>query len=79
MQVKCGLRRPPGDEIYKTTAPILERSSLTDGTPVGDPPTTTGAETSHGRVQHLSMFEVDGKKGKLYCQVFLVFNVNSNC
>lgn len=41
-----------------------------------DPPTTTGAEIiSHGRVQHLSMFEVDGRKSKLYCQVFLLLDI----
>jgi hypothetical protein len=45
-----------------------------------DPPTTTGAEIcGRGRVQHLSMFEVDGRKSKLYCQVFWSLTLNLKC
>ena len=70
LQIKCELKQPPGDEIYKTTSPIME--PVTQGEPpiLVDSPTISGNEvTGSGRSQKLSMFQVDGKKSKMYCQV----------
>jgi len=50
---KTTLRRPPGDEIYRSAAP-----------PVHDPGYVGGAITN----PRIAMFEVDGKKAKVYCQ-----------
>jgi histone acetyltransferase MYST1 len=50
---KCTLRHPPGDEIYRSPPP-----------PDHDPSYIGGAVTNPA----ISMFEVDGKKAKVYCQ-----------
>ena len=50
---KTKARQPPGDEIYRSPPPPLDA-----------PGYTGGAVTS----PQLSMFEVDGKKAKVYCQ-----------
>jgi histone acetyltransferase MYST1 len=50
---KLDLRHPPGDEIYRSPPP-----------PLGQPNFMGGAVTS----PPISVFEVDGKKAKVYCQ-----------
>lgn len=50
---KCSLRHPPGDEIYRSPPP-----------PASDPTYVGGAVCN----PPISMFEVDGKKAKVYCQ-----------
>ncbi|KAL4857957.1 putative MYST-like histone acetyltransferase 1 [Chlorella vulgaris] len=50
---KCTLRHPPGDEIYRSPP-----------APANDPSLVGGAITN----PPISMFEVDGKKSKVYCQ-----------
>lgn len=50
---KTPLRAPPGDEIYRSPPP-----------PASDPGRVGGAIAS----PPLSMYEVDGKKAKVYCQ-----------
>jgi GNAT superfamily N-acetyltransferase len=50
---KCALRHPPGDEIYRSADPPPHDPGYVGGT-VASPP--------------ISMFEVDGKKAKVYCQ-----------
>lgn len=73
--MKCDLKQPPGNEIYKTTVPILEQVTILEGTAVDDLPTTTGNEIVGARkVQNLSMFEVDGRMSKMYCQVLFFFS-----
>lgn len=68
-KIKCELKQPPGDDIYKMTAPFQEKLANAEGTVVEDIPTTTGTDMSpHGKAQQLSMFEVDGRKSKMYCQ-----------
>lgn len=64
LQIKCDLKHPPGDEIYKTAGPIID--GATEDLALEEPPTISG---NGGKVQNLSMFEVDGKKSKMYCQV----------
>lgn len=55
---KCELRRPPGEEIYQTSNQ-MQRTALG-----GEP----SVSKSPREVKMLSMFEVDGKKSKVYCQ-----------
>jgi len=50
---KCALRHPPGDEIYRSSDPPHHDPGYVGGA-VANPP--------------ISMFEVDGKKAKVYCQ-----------
>jgi GNAT superfamily N-acetyltransferase len=50
---KLTLRAPPGDEIYRSPAPPADNLEFVGGA-VTNPP--------------ISMFEVDGKKSKVYCQ-----------
>lgn len=50
---KCSLRAPPGDEVYRSPAPPEDDPNFAGGA-VANPP--------------ISMFEVDGKKSKVYCQ-----------
>uniref|UniRef100_A0A6U1GV64 histone acetyltransferase n=1 Tax=Tetraselmis chuii TaxID=63592 RepID=A0A6U1GV64_9CHLO len=52
-RAKCAWTHPPGDEIYRSPPPPLDNPSFTGG-PVFNPP--------------VSMFEVDGKANKIYCQ-----------
>ncbi|BBM97999.1 histone acetyltransferase MYST1 [Marchantia polymorpha subsp. ruderalis] len=63
-KIKCELRHPPGDEIYHTTS----RGDLSSQ--AEDPSTSnqTRAAGGRGKPQNLSMFEVDGRKSKMYCQ-----------
>ena len=49
---KCDLRHPPGDEIYRSPAASSSESII------------PGAVTS----PTVAVFEVDGKKNKVYCQ-----------
>mmetsp|Transcript_20242 Transcript_20242/g.56401 ORF Transcript_20242/g.56401 Transcript_20242/m.56401 type:complete len:436 (+) Transcript_20242:109-1416(+) len=50
---KLEVRHPPGDEIYRSPPPPPHQPNFVGGA-VTDPP--------------VSMFEVDGKKAKVYCQ-----------
>mmetsp|Transcript_23767 Transcript_23767/g.70562 ORF Transcript_23767/g.70562 Transcript_23767/m.70562 type:complete len:459 (-) Transcript_23767:321-1697(-) len=50
---KLDIRHPPGDEIYRSPPP-----------PLGQPNYVGGAVTT----PPISVFEVDGKKAKVYCQ-----------
>lgn len=52
-RAKCGWTHPPGDEIYRSPPPPADNPSYVGG-PVFSPP--------------VSMFEVDGKQNKIYCQ-----------
>lgn len=65
---KCQVMHPPGDEIYRTTSTFQE--STTQEQLLSDDPSTSGHlglnKATKGTV--LSVFEVDGKKNKLYCQ-----------
>ncbi|CAM6102530.1 unnamed protein product [Calypogeia fissa] len=63
-KIKCELRHPPGDEIYRTTAGG-------DGAEQGEDPSISNQNSvgeRSGKTQTLSMFEVDGRKSKMYCQ-----------
>ncbi|CAL8467121.1 g6657 [Coccomyxa elongata] len=50
---KCDLRHPPGDEIYRSPPPGGER---------GQPPSSAATDPT------IAVFEVDGKRNKVYCQ-----------
>eukprot|EP00798_Chlamydomonas_sp_ICE-L_P017489 gene17489-23794_t len=50
---KLDIRHPPGDEIYRSPPQPVGQASYSGGA-VADPP--------------ISVFEVDGKKAKVYCQ-----------
>eukprot|EP00873_Tetraselmis_striata_P035272 jgi/Tetstr1/455536/TSEL_042358.t1 len=52
-RAKCAWTHPPGDEIYRSPPPPPDNPSYVGG-PVFNPP--------------VSMFEVDGKQNKIYCQ-----------
>jgi histone acetyltransferase MYST1 len=52
---KCALRRPPGDEIYRSPDPPAAPGGGAGGAAAAPPP-------------RVSMFEVDGKRAKVYCQ-----------
>jgi hypothetical protein len=73
--VKCAPNNPPGDEIYQTAAPIHGQVKKSEGTDLESAaPMSETISISSENVQHQSVYEVDGSKNKLYCQVFdLVF------
>eukprot|EP00850_Spirogloea_muscicola_P009209 SM000051S17569 [mRNA] locus=s51:481171:485350:- [translate_table: standard] len=54
-KAKCKSRRPPGKEIYRTTSSASQK--------LGEEPSVSGQAA-----QDLAMFEVDGRKSKIYCQ-----------
>lgn len=64
---KCQVLHPPGDEIYRTIS--ASRESMHEQLHPDDPSTSEHCEPKKGTV--LSVFEVDGKINKLYCQVLL--------
>ena len=51
---KCDARHPPGDEIYRSPPPAAALRGDAPASAVADPP--------------VAVFEVDGKKDKVYCQ-----------
>ena len=51
---KCDARHPPGDEIYRSPPPAAAARGDAPASAVADPP--------------VAVFEVDGKKDKVYCQ-----------
>jgi hypothetical protein len=51
---KCDARHPPGDEIYRSPPPAAAGRGDAPASAVADPP--------------VAVFEVDGKKDKVYCQ-----------
>jgi len=51
---KCDARHPPGDEIYRSPPPSAAGRGDAPASAVADPP--------------VAVFEVDGKKDKVYCQ-----------
>jgi hypothetical protein len=67
LQKKCQVRHPPGDEIYGT-------STVGDLLEQGDDPSISNQSIAGGadKVQTLAMYEVDGRKSKMYCQVCAV-------
>eukprot|EP00271_Cylindrocystis_brebissonii_P022868 TRINITY_DN898_c1_g2_i2.p1 TRINITY_DN898_c1_g2~~TRINITY_DN898_c1_g2_i2.p1 ORF type:complete len:588 (-),score=194.64 TRINITY_DN898_c1_g2_i2:231-1994(-) len=77
-KLKCQHRYPPGDEIYRTLTPTPATSTAnTNSSSGGTTPTNTSPSAqpfqqhqSPGQQQMttISMFEVDGKKSKVYCQ-----------
>lgn len=65
---KCQVRNPPGDEIYRTTSSSQE-STMQEQPLLEDPSTSDQAELNKApKGTVLSVFEVDGKRNKLYCQ-----------
>ena len=52
-QALCSINCPPGDEIYRSPVPSATRPVLVGGA-VADP--------------SIAVYEIDGKKSKLYCQ-----------
>ena len=64
---KCQIVHPPGDEIYRTIS--ASRESQHEQLHPDEPSTSEHSELTKGTV--LSVFEVDGKINKLYCQVLL--------
>eukprot|EP00246_Nothoceros_aenigmaticus_P002415 TRINITY_DN13296_c0_g1_i3.p1 TRINITY_DN13296_c0_g1~~TRINITY_DN13296_c0_g1_i3.p1 ORF type:complete len:104 (-),score=11.81 TRINITY_DN13296_c0_g1_i3:24-335(-) len=69
-QEKCNWRHPPGNEIYSTSPPSYS-SSLSSECGQSENASNGAGTEIFGRdiaVQTLSMFEVDGRKSKIYCQ-----------
>lgn len=63
--------RPPGDEIYITTAHKAEQVRESEGTVLESTyPTSRTSSIRSESVQSLSVYELDGSStNKLYCQV----------
>eukprot|EP00249_Psilotum_nudum_P004866 c18351_g1_i1 orf=345-1550(+) len=65
---KCQLVHPPGDEIYRTSA--IQDLTIPEQPQVEDPSTSGQNKVLRNNAKQmiLSVFEVDGKSNKLYCQ-----------
>ncbi|KAL2650872.1 hypothetical protein R1flu_019000 [Riccia fluitans] len=61
-KMTCELKHPPGDEIYQTRGDLASHAD--------DPSTSSQTRAAAGRLKphNISVFEVDGKKSKTYCQ-----------
>ena len=68
---KCQILHPPGDEIYRTIS--ASRESSHDQLHSDAPSTSEHCDLKKGTM--LSVFEVDGKINKLYCQVLLLISI----